>query len=217
MNGKKENSLWRNVLRHPKLTILAFASPFFIHIAWRNLDTVLSEQRPTPFQAERFSDDYRGQRWLHVEGRLAAEYADVKVNYQNKEFSHVHVPLVPLDWEPDQVVHVVGTFSMRNSEVDRWIEKTLRSPQHTLTGMVGPLGPMRYGDMFPKLRFEEPVVYINDGGTPGDPTFNFLFLGFTIVLLVGSWWWLAALLLSWWRRRQAAAVERENAERAMWS
>ena len=215
MSGEKEESLWWSILRHPKLLLMVFAGPCIVYLGARNLETTLFEQAPTHIQADRFAEDFGGQRWLAVDGRLLPEYA--RWHASNNGFVNVDVPLVPLDWKPDQSVHVVRSFSIQGSELAAWRDKTLRSPRYSLTGLTGPLGPPRYWDMFPTLKFEEPVVYINDGNTPDSPIMSLFMLAFGGFLLVGSWWWLAALLLSWWRRRQAAAAERENAERAMWS
>lgn len=189
VNGQKENR-WKSLLRHPKLLGLAAACPFAVYVAAFELNTSVSERSPTYFQAERFADKYRDQRWLCVEGRLAAEYAWVKEN--KHDLVDVHVPVVPLDWKPDQVVHIVSSFSMRNSEVDSWIEKTLRSPEGTLTGLVGPLGSTPSTDMYPKLRFEEPIVVINAGRRPSEPISGFLFLACAIIAMVATWWWLLA-------------------------
>ena len=102
---------WKSLLRHPKLLGLAVACPFAVYVAALELDTSVSERSPTYFQAERFADKYRDQRWLCVEGRLATEYACVKASKQ--DLVVVHVPVVPPDWKPDQVVHIVGSFSMQ--------------------------------------------------------------------------------------------------------
>ena len=214
MSGDREESLWWNLLCHPKLLLLVVGGPCIVYIGASNLYSTLSEGSPTHFQAERFADEYRGQRWLTVEGRLLPEYAWWHAS--NNGFVNLHAPLVPLDWKPDQTVQVVGSFSMQGSEVNSWKAKTARSPKYTLTGMMGPLGPMRYWDMFPSLHFREPVVYINEGGSPDSPIMSLFSLAVGGFFLVCSWKWLATLLVSWWRRRQAAALERENAEWAKW-
>lgn len=212
---QKTESLWWSLLSRPKLLLMVVAGLCIVYLGARNLETTLFERSPTNIQADRFAEDYGGQRWLHVEGRLLPEYAWWHAS--NNGFVNVHVPLVPFDWKTDQPVHVVRSFSIQGSEVAAWRNKTSRSPQYSLTGLQGPLGPMRYWDMFPTLRFEEPVVYINDGGTP-DPLLLGLFLlaigGF---FLVCSWRWLFGAVLSWRRSRQIAAAERENAEWAKWS
>jgi hypothetical protein len=215
MSGEQKESLWWSLLSHPKLLLMVFAGPCIVYLGARDLETTLLERSPTPIRADRFAEDYRGQRWLTVEGRLLPEYAWWHAS--NNGFVDVHVPLVPADWKPDQTVHVVRSLSMQGSEVGSWKAKTARAPNYRLTGLTGPLGPMRYWDMFPTLRFEEPVVYINDGGTPAPPLLGLFLLAIGGFFLVCSWKWLATLLVFWWRRRQAAAAERENAERVMWS
>jgi hypothetical protein len=189
-------SLWRSILRHPKLLLLVIGSPFFVYVAAKELATAVSERNPTQFQAVGFAGDYRGQRWLCVEGRLAVEYADVRANRYNQDIVDVHVPLVPPDWEPDQAVHVVGSFYMPRSEMQRWAATMSQSVPCTLTGMVGPLGPLRSREMFPSLHLEEPVVYIDEGGAPHDPGLDCLFLAFVTILLVASWWRFARLVFS---------------------
>jgi hypothetical protein len=215
MSGEKEKSLWWHVLSHPKMLLMVLAGPAIVYLGARNLETTLFERSPTTIQADRFAADYRGQRWLHVEGRLLPEYANVQAS--NNGFVNVDVPLVPLDWKKGETVHIVRSFSIQGSELAAWKDKTARSPQYSLTGLQGPLGPMRYWDMFPMLKWEEPVVYINDGNTPDSAGMGIFLLAIGGFFLIASWKWLFRLIAFWWQRRQAAAAERENAERAMWS
>ncbi len=195
MNGVNHESLGRHILTHFKLLLLAVGSPFLVYIGATNLHSTLSERSPTHFQAERFADDYHGERWLTVEGRLLPEYAWWHAS--NNGFVNMHVPLVPLDWNPDQTVQVVGSFSMQGSEVGSWKAKIARSPKYTLTGSVGPLGPMRYWDMFPTLHFRKPVVYINDGGSPDPPIISLFLLAVGGFFLIASWTWLFRLIAVW--------------------
>jgi len=192
MNGARQEGRWWSIFRHPKMLLMVFAGPCIVYLGARNLETTLFERSPTHIQTDRFAEDYRGQRWLHVEGRLLPKYADVRPS--NNGFVNVHVPLVPADWKPDQTVHVVRSFSLPASELAAWRERTLRSPRYSLTGLVGPLGPMRYWDMFATLKFEEPVVYINDGQTPDSPYLSLFLLAFGGFLLIAGWRWLLRIL-----------------------
>ena len=186
--GEKEVSRWTVAARHFKLLLGVIGSPLLVCIAASNLICAVSERAPTHFQAAQFAEQYRGQRWVRVEGQLMVEYADAKVNSHNTDFVYLDVPLMPLAWKPGQAVHLVGSFAMPRSEVDRWEREMARSPQCAVTGIVGPCGPMRYRDIFPDLRFEEPVVFINVGGSPDNPIFSYCFLIFAVILLIGSWW-----------------------------
>jgi hypothetical protein len=197
------------------MLLMVVAGPAIVYLGARNLTTTLFEQSPTTIQADRFAADYHGQRWLHVEGRLLPENANVQAS--NNGFVNVDVPLVPLDWKKGETVHIVRSFSIQGSELAAWKDNTSRSPQYSLTGLQGPLGPMRYRDMFPTLHFEEPVVYINDGNTPDSPYMSLFLLAFGGFLLIASWKWLFRLIAFWWKQRQAAAAARVEAERAMWS
>ncbi len=215
MSGEQKPSRWILAIELFKLLFLAVVSPLIVYLAATELSASLRESSPTQVQSERFADEYRGQRWLHVDGRLLPKYANVVKS--DNDSAKVHVPIVPLDWKPDQAVHVVGTYSMPCSRVDDWIQDKSHSPKCTLQGYVPPGSPFHYSAMFPTLHFEEPVVYINEGGSPAPLALGLLLLavgGFTLFL---SWNLLLKLVLAWRRHRQAAALERENAERAMWS
>ena len=210
-----------DVLRPLKLAIALFKLPFLLvgspilgYVAASELHTALLELSPTQFQVERFAGDYRGQRWLSVEGRLLAKFANVE-NGDNAT-AKVHVPLVPNDWKPDQAVHIVGTFVVPSEKVDKWLESTTRSPKCSLTGYVPPGSPFWYSATFPTLHFEEPVVYINDGDSPVSPLRSLAVLTVGVGLLIYSWLWPLRLIASWWRRRQARAAAREEAEWAKW-
>jgi hypothetical protein len=214
MSDDKETSIWWHILSHPKMLLMIVAGPALVYIGARNLAATLFEKSPTRIQAERFAEDFRGQRWLHVEGRLLPEYA--WWHESNNGFVNVDVPLVPLDWKKDQPLHIVRSFSIHGSELAAWKDKTARSPQYSLTGLTGPLGPMRYWDMFPTLKFEEPVVYINDGQSPDSPGIGIFLLAIGGFFLIVSWKWLFLLIALWWRQRRAAAAAREEAEWAQW-
>ncbi len=209
MGGEQKPSRWMLAIEVFKLLFLVGVSPILVWLAVRELATALSEQSPTRFQADRFVSDYRGQRWLHVEGRLLAELVDVQEG--DNDLVKVHVPLVPFDWKPDQAVHLVGSFSMPRSNVESWKLNVSSAPQFAVTGFVG--GPMNYREMFPNLRFETPVVRINQGGSPAHPIFIFLFLAFAVIMLVATWTFAVKLALAWRRRRKA---EEEAAEKALW-
>ncbi len=199
MNGVSHESLWWSLLNHPKLLLLVVAGPCIVYLGARNLETTLFEQTPTTVQADRFAEDYGGQRWLHVEGRLLPEYAWWHAS--NNGFINVHVPLVPLDWKEGETVHIVRSFSIQASELAVWKNKTAQSSEYSLTGLQGPLGPMRYWDMFPTLQFREPVVYINDGGTPDSALLGLFLLAVGGFFLIASWTWLFRLIAFWWRQR----------------
>jgi hypothetical protein len=214
MKEQKRESLWWHLLCHPKLLLMVVAGPCIVYLGVRNLATTLFERSPTHIQAERFADDYRGQRWLHVEGQLLPEYAWGHAS--NNGFVNLHGPLVPLNWKPDEAVHIVRSFSIQGSELAAWKDTTMRCPRCSLTGLQGPLGPMRYWDMFPTLKFEEPVIHINDGHTPDSPGMGIFLLAIGGFFWIASWTWLFRLIAFWWRQRQAAAAAREETEWAQW-
>jgi len=190
MNGENEESVWWAVQRHFKLLLLAIGSPILVYFGFTSLLTALRERSPSHFTAERFAEDYRDQQWIQVEGRLAVEYAYTKAG--NTEFVYVDVPLVPLDWQPDQAVHIIGRFYLPRSEVYAWKAKWTRSPQCTLTGQV--LDSMQYWDMFPTLTFAEPIVYINEGDSPFPLIFNLFMLALGGFMFLGSWTWLLRIV-----------------------
>lgn len=115
MNDGSHRTVWWNVLSHPKMLFLAFGAPWIVYIGARDLYTTLFEKTPTQIRADRFAEDYRGQRWLRVEGRLLPQHAHVKAS--NNGNVNVDVPLVPLDWDSDQPVHIVRSFSLQGSEL----------------------------------------------------------------------------------------------------
>ena len=199
MNGASQESLWWHVLSNPKMMLMVVAGPAIAYLGARNLEATLFEQSPATVQADRFAADYHGQRWLHVEGRLLPEYANVQAS--NNGFVNVDVPLVPLDWKKGETVHIVRSFSIPGSELAAWKDKTSRSPKYSLTGLQGPLGPMRYWDMFPMLKWEDPVVYINDGQTPDSALLGLFLLAIGGFFLIASWTWLFRLIAFWWSQR----------------
>ncbi len=138
MSGGREEGLWWSLLSHPKLLLTVVGGPCIAYLGARNLETTLFERSPTHIQADRFAEDYRGQRWLTVEGRLLPEYAWWHAS--NNGFVNVDVPLVPLDWKPDQTVHVVRSFSIQGSELAAWRDKTAQSPRYSLTGLTPCIG-----------------------------------------------------------------------------
>jgi Tfp pilus assembly protein PilF len=196
MSKRNSESLWWHVLSNPKMLLMVVAGPAVVYLGARNLETTLFERSPATIRADRFAADYHGQRWLHVEGRLLPEYANVQAS--NNGFVNVDVPLVPLDWKKGETVHIVRSFSIQGSELAAWKDKTSRSPKYSLTGLQGPLGPMRYWDMFPMLKWEEPVVYINDGHTPDSSGMGIFLLAICGFFLIASWTWLLRLIAVWW-------------------
>jgi hypothetical protein len=194
--------LW--ALANLKMLLLAIASSTAIYMAASNIQTAILEKAPTKLPTERFGAEYRGQRWLSVTGRAVIEYRDVVVSHnkyhEGKDLVYVYVPIVPADWQPQETVHVVGTYGpMPHRDVESWAASIANQPQpYTLTGMTGPFGPMRYWDMFPSLHFEEPVVYVNAGQSPDSPEGMLVFLGLMLVVFFVSAWRLGRSL----RRKQ---------------
>ncbi len=199
MSNGNSGSISRHVLSNPKMLLMVVAGPAIAYLGARNLETTLFERSPTTVQADRFAADYHGQRWLHIEGRLLPDYANVHAS--NNGFINVHVPLVPLDWKQGETIHIVRSFSIQASELAAWKNKTSQSPEYSLTGLQGPLGPMRYSDMFPTLNFEEPVVYINDGGRPDSALLGLFLLAVGGFFLITSWTRLFRLTAFPWRQR----------------
>jgi hypothetical protein len=198
------------IRRHPLLIIwYGLAMSFVILGVWClykagvQIHTALNEESPTQIQADRFAEEYRGQQWLRIEGRLLAEYAVAKTNDYGS--LNVDVPLAPHHWQPDQPLHVVCSFAFRTKqEFDAWKEKILRSPQYTLSGVVIP--SPRYEKMFPSLQIANPVVFVNDAETPNPWADGFILLAVgSLPILIGL-----IFLRKAWPKRLLAGIAQQN-------
>jgi hypothetical protein len=160
-----------------------------IWISWR-------ETKPTAFQAESFAQSYQGENWLSVEGVLLF---DQRQEFQDRRVAngppilHCHIPLAPSTWEPGQPLHVVLSLGGRpRAEIDQWIAQHRMTDRHIVSGLIPPFsGNLDYRRQFPNLKFESPVVYVNENTQPSRGLGQPLFL--IGIGLVFTWYGLGAL------------------------
>lgn len=97
-------------LVEPALYVLGFA--FGAYRGFEELRTAVIERAPTTIAMEHFSADYRGQRWLTLQGRLALEHRLVQRSvheaHEDRNLSYVRAPVVSPQWQPAEPVRAVG-------------------------------------------------------------------------------------------------------------
>jgi len=196
------------LLRWFKFVILLVACAFGAWRAVQELSIHYSEKEPTAFTAARFAEEYNGQHWLRVEGRLAVEYAHVQVsNYEHhegKDIVYLTVPLVSADWKQTDPVHVVACYGpMPHGAVAAWQSDRARRSSNVATGTIRPLGGGRTDFFFPQLTFTNPVVFINDGNEPDAPALMYVFLGICLLPVP----FLVAGLIAGLRHRKREAAQ----------
>ena len=98
-------------------------------------------------------------------------------------FANLYVPLAPANWQPHEPVHVVvGVDGVPAGGVDAWAQEAAAQGQVTITGMIRPLGGLNYGYVFPRLKFAQPTITINQNTAPHPPWGMSIFLAICLVL-----------------------------------
>jgi len=160
------------------------------------LITAWREPAPSAFSLDAFPQNYKGQRWLQLTGKLAVQktvlgVAGDEVN-RAKGNGYAYVPLVSHAWKDGDPVHVVVTFGPW--PVGRRMDKVRQlgaAGDVTITGEAGP--GMDRERVLPGMALGTPFVWVNDHGAPhGDAFMIGLFLvcvaGGVLCLLVGVHW-----------------------------
>lgn len=145
-----------------KLLMLACVSPFALWLAWGELSTALAERAPTKIAADSFANDYHGERWLEVAGRVAVEHAR---HEKNKNGRYITAPVVANDWTSRDPVHVLVSWGpLTSPEIASWPGDVaeLTSVRGMLRGGLAPKGEPEFGG----LEMGEPFVHLNEGGEP---------------------------------------------------
>jgi hypothetical protein len=169
-----------------KPLLLLIAALFGVLMSARQVYVSVTEKEPTEFTAENFAAQYAGQQWISVKGRLAVEAQAMMPSHRAGGAPSVYIPLVPENWQPQDTVHVIvaphgaggGNFP----------------GQATVTGVVRPLGGLRYGYVFPRLKFASPTVTINENSQPMPPWGMGGFLALCLALCAFAGWRVATLL-----------------------
>ena len=154
----------------------------------RQVYIFLTEKQPAAFTAGNFAATYRGQQWISVTGRMAVDSRAVMPG--RGRFENLYVPLVPADWQRQQPVHVViGVVGVPAGGVNSWEQAAEARGEVTVTGMVRPLGGLNYGYVFPRLKFAQPTVTINENTAPHAPLGMGIFMAICLVFcaISGSW------------------------------
>jgi len=172
----------------PVLYVLGFT--FGAFRGCEELRTAVTERAPTTIAMERFSTDYRGQRWLTLQGRLALEHRQVQrsthVAHEDRNLSYVRVPVVSPRWQPDEPVRAVGVFGpFSPTSLDDWIRQRSvpGTAQAAITGEAM-TNAYDFGRLFPGLQAGGPIIYVNSGTRPGRPGLTLLWLGLCFVCVV---------------------------------
>jgi hypothetical protein len=172
----------------PVLYVLGFA--FGAYRGFEELRTAVTERAPTTIAMERFAADYRGQRWLTLQGRLALEHRQVQRSlheaHEDRNLSYVRVPVVSPRWQPADPVRAVGVFGpFTPSCLDVWIRQ--RSGQGSVDAAVtgeAMTNVYDFGRLFPRLQAGGPIVYVNSDTRPSRPGVTLLWLGLCFVCIV---------------------------------
>jgi hypothetical protein len=159
-----------NILSHYKAVLLAAVGPFGIYFALMGLKTTFFERAPTVIQIDRFKEDYHGQLWVQIDGRLLPEYEDWAP--AGKDKICVFVPLVSAAWKKGDAVHVVCILEMPRSNLGSWKDETADSPNYSLTG----LDQGSNDSLLRNVKLEEPVVWVRQGETPRPAAFGLFVL-----------------------------------------
>jgi hypothetical protein len=176
-----------------KPSLMLVAALVGIFFGGRQVYIYLTEKQPAVFTAENFADQYSGQQWVSVTGRLAVDSRSVMPG--RGRFASLYVPLVPPDWQRQDPVHVVvGVDGVAAGGVDAWAQGGAARDQVTITGMIRPLGGLNYPYVFPRLEFARPTITINENTSPIPPVGMSIFLAICLVLAAISGFWIVRLL-----------------------
>jgi len=176
-----------------KPLLMLVAALFGIFIGGRQIYVFLTEKQPAAFTAENFAARYSGQQWVSVTGKLAVDARAVMPGSGN--FANLYVPLVPAAWQRQEPVHViVGVDSVPAGGVDAWAQRAASQQQVTITGMIRPLGGLNYGYVFPRLKFEQPTITINENTEPHPPWGMSVILAICLLLGGMAAFWIARVL-----------------------
>jgi len=169
-----------------KPLLLLVAALFGVFVSARQVYVSVMEKQPTEFTAENFAAQYAGQQWIRVKGRLAVEAQAMMPSHRAGGPASVYIPLVPENWQPQDSVHVI--VAPQGAGVGNFPGRV------TVTGVVRPLGGLRYGYVFPRLKFASPTVTINEDSQPHPPWGMGFFLALCVALCVFSAWRVASAL-----------------------
>jgi hypothetical protein len=176
-----------------KPSLMLVAALVGIFFGGRQVYIYLTEKRPATFTAENFADQYAGQQWVSVTGRLAVNSRSVMPG--GGRFANLYVPLVPANWQRQDPVHVVvGMDGVAAGGVDAWAQGAAGQDQVTITGTIRPLGGLNYPYVFPRLKFARPTITINQNTAPVPPVGMSVFLAICLVLAAISGVWIVRLL-----------------------
>jgi hypothetical protein len=186
------------MFRAIKAAVLLTASLLLVWVSARDIWIAQTETAPAEFTVAQLVASHKGQQWLKVTGRLRLDAMHVrygKVSVQEPSSNYrVWVPLIGVDEDDQAPIHVLVNFGPFRTErdLDAWKAKLPGQKMHTITGLAPPLGGPRYQEMFPQLRFAEPLFFVNEGGRPRKTGWHYflLGLGLLLVLLSGRWLYL---------------------------
>ena len=169
--------------------IYCSAACFAMYRATCELIITINESEPSSISMERFAEQYQGQQWIQVRGRVAVEQRFVRQSnhqaHRDKNLIYITVPIVPEHWEQVDPVHVVATFGpIPRNQLDSWDK---RWSGRSVARVDGQLRPSPFRDpqsMFPELSLGDPFVVINEGTEPKNA---FTMTMFFALMVVTAW------------------------------
>lgn len=169
-----------------ELVLYLVACLFGGYRAVQEIHIARTETAPSEFTADNFAQQYAGQRWVRVVGRVAVEHRHVRRSrhqaHRGKSFCYVTVPVVGKDWNPAQPVHVLATFGpLLPWKVDQWAEG-FKFPK-SVQGQLRPSGFRDPAGMFPRVTLAPKPVVINEGTAPNHVL---AMMGFLALMALGG-------------------------------
>lgn len=173
-----------NILQWIKLGMLVVGCTFGAVIGARDVMTALRETEPTRFTIDELADDYAGQHWIAIEGRIAREHAQLEPSdheaHRDARLGYVHVPVVGERWDGSTSVGVIATFGPVDMAAP--IDWAALCPSEPC--VVGEIRPVPLDDLagrFPGVPFAAEPIIVNVGTEPSPPL---LMGGFTLFMII---------------------------------
>jgi hypothetical protein len=164
-----------------RLSILFIASILGAVKGGADLITVWREPAPSAFSLDSFPQNYKGQQWLQLTGKLATQKTALGLaGDRTNGNGYAYVPLVSHDWKDGDPIHVIVTFGPwpLGQRMDK-VRQLAANGDVTITGQVGP--GMDRERVFPGMAVGIPFVWVNDHTAPEGGVFA---IGFFLVCVI---------------------------------
>lgn len=155
-------------MRYLKLGLLLFGCLFGLQRAARELSIAAQEESPTRLSVDHW-EQYQGQQWLTVDGRLAVERAVIrgasdKVN-RAKGNVYAYVPIVPTENGAGEPVHAVAVIGPLPAAQASHILQGRAGPA-TISGQIAPEGVYDHARLIPGEQLDPKAVFVNENTRP---------------------------------------------------